>query len=207
MSEILTTKDELLNKLRTYKTSPDNDTIRYKKKIEKQLITCPEFLYALNVNNLESELFDKNENINWDPHTKEPLGEWDRYFGTTGVVRPLLFIPETQTNVKTFVCYQVSFNEMPRLNSIEKYAQISFTIFVHGSDSIDELTGIPRHDLIAAILEEQINWTNIFGTQCMIISDREGLTDNNYITRTIVFQCTMPNSICKNSMVVNKIGR
>ena len=71
---------------------------------------------------------------------------------------------------------------------------------------MDKLTGIPRHDLLAAIIQEQINWTNIFGTQCMIISDQESTIDNNYLVRTFIFQATMPNSIIKNSQIVNKLG-
>ena len=37
----LITKNDLLNKLRLYTKTPDNDTIRYKKKIEQLLIGCP----------------------------------------------------------------------------------------------------------------------------------------------------------------------
>ena len=35
MAEKLTTKNDLLNKLRAYKTTPDDENIQYKKKIEK----------------------------------------------------------------------------------------------------------------------------------------------------------------------------
>ena len=204
--EKLETKEDLLNKLRAYSKTPDNDTIRYKKKIEQKLMNCPELLYALNEKDLKLELFDENDNINWDIKTCEPLGEWDRYFGSTSNIRPFLFIPDTQTNVKHYICYQVNFNETPRYNSIEKYIQVKFTVFVHGNDRIDKLTGIPRHDLLAAIIQEQINWTNIFGTQCMIVSDQESTTDNNYLVRTFIFQATMPNSITKNSAIINKLG-
>lgn len=205
MVEMISRKD-LLKKLRSFKESPDNDTIRYKRKIEKKLMNCPELLYALNEKELESELFDEDGNIKWDIETGEPLGEWDRYFGSTSNIRPFVFIPDTQTNVKHYVCYQVNFTETPRYNSIEKYIQIKFTIFVHGNDRVDKLTGIPRHDLLAAIIQDQINWTNIFGTQCMIISDQESTTDNNYLVRTFILQATMLNAITKNSLVVNKLG-
>lgn len=200
------TKQDMLNKLRAFKETPDNDTIRFKKKIEKKLMGCPELLYALNETKLESELFDDDGNINWDTETGEPLGEWDRYFGSDSNIRPFLFIPDTQAKVKHYICYQVNFTESPRYNSVEKYIQVKFTIFIHGDDRMDDLTGIPRHDLLAAIIQEQINWTNIFGTQCMIISDQESTTDNNYLVRTFIFQATMPNSITKNSTIINKLG-
>lgn len=202
----LITKQDMLNKLRAFKETPDNDTIRFKKKIEKKLMGCPELLYALNETKLESELFDDDGNINWDTETGEPLGEWDRYFGSDSNIRPFLFIPDTQAKVKHYICYQVNFTESPRYNSVEKYIQVKFTIFIQGDDRMDKLTGIPRHDLLAAIIQEQINWTNIFGTQCMIVSDQESTTDNNYLVRTFIFQATMPNSITKNSTIINKLG-
>ena len=199
MSEKLVTKDNLLNKLRAYKTTPDDDVILYKKKIKNALLSNPCLLYALNDKKLESELFDKNGNINWewneDTKQYKPLGEWDRYFGSDSLIRPFLFIPDTQTTVKCYICYQVEFNEMPRYNNIEKYTLITFTIFVHGDDRVDKLTGIPRHDLIASIIRERFNWSSIFGMQAKLISSKESTTDNNYICRTLTFQVLDLNGI------------
>lgn len=201
MAEKLVTKNDLLNKLRAYKTTPDDENIQYKKKIEKALMLNPCLLYALNEKSLESELFDDDGNINWewneDTKEYEPLGEWDRYFGGTSNIRPYLFIPDTQTEVKHYICYQVSFDEMPRYQDTLKYTNVTFTIFVHGNDRNDKLTGIPRHDLIASIIRERFNWSNIFGMQTHIISSKESTTDNNYIVRTLVFQVVDTNGIHK----------
>ena len=192
MAEKLVTKNDLLNKLRAYSKTPDDDNIVYKKKIEKALLSNPCLLYALNEKDLESELFDDDGNINWewneDTKEYEPLGEWDRYFGGTSNIRPYLFIPDTQTDVKHYICYQVSFDEMPRYQDTLKYTNITFTIFVHGNDRNDKLTGIPRHDLIASIIRERFNWSNIFGMQTHLISSKESTTDNNYVVRTLVFR-------------------
>ena len=199
MEEKLVTKDDLLNKLRAYRTTPDDDVILYKQKIKNALLSNPCLLYALNDKKLESELFDKNGNINWewneDTKQYEPLGEWDRYFGSDSLIRPFLFIPDTQTTVKCYICYQVEFNEMPRYNNIEKYTLIIFNIFVHGDDRVDKLTGIPRHDLIASIIREKFNWSSIFGMQAKLISSKESTTDNNYICRTLIFQVLDLNGI------------
>ena len=93
MAEKLVTKNDLLNKLRAYKTTPDDDVILYKQKIKNALLSNPCLLYALNDKKLESELFDKNGNINWewneDTKQYEPLGEWDRYFGSDSLIRPI----------------------------------------------------------------------------------------------------------------------
>ena len=203
MSEKLVTKDDLLNKLRAYKTTPDDENIQYKKKIEKALMLNPCLLYTLNEKSLESELFDDDGNINWkwneDTKEYEPLGEWDRYFGSDSNIRPFLFIPDTQTEVKHYICYQVSFDETPRYQDTLKYTTITFTIFVHGNDRMDKFTGIPRHDLIASIIRERFNWSNIFGMQTHLISSKESTTDNNYLVRTLVFQVVDTNGIYKTS--------
>lgn len=203
MAEKLVTKNDLLNKLRAYKTTPDDENIQYKKKIEKALMLNPCLLYALNEKSLESELFDDDGNINWewneDTKEYEPLGEWDRYFGGTSNIRPYLFIPDTQTEVKHYICYQVSFDEMPRYQDTLKYTNITFTIFVHGNDRNDKLTGVPRHDLIASIIRERFNWSNIFGMQTHLISSKESTTDNNYIVRTLIFQVVDTNEIYNTS--------
>ena len=212
MSEFLTTKEDLLDKLRAYANNPDDDNIKYKDIIRKALLKCPELLYALNNNELEPELFDEDGNLLINEDTGELLGEVDRYFGDNSNIRPSLFIPDTQTTVNSYVCYQVMFDELPRYNSTQKYTNITFTIFVNGKDRTDKLTGIPRHDLIASIIREQFNWSNIFGMQTHLVSSKESTTDNDYLVRTLIFQTTDTNSITytplgEKPLSINKLGR
>lgn len=54
MAEKLVTKNDLLNKLRAYKTTPDDDVILYKQKIKNALLSNPCLLYALDDKTLES---------------------------------------------------------------------------------------------------------------------------------------------------------
>ena len=211
MNENLTTKKELLSKLRNYANNPDDDNIKYKNIIKHTLLNCPELLYSLHDEELESELFD-NENLCMDEETGELLGDVDRYFGDNSYIRPDLFIPDTQTTVNSYVCYQVMFDELPRYQNVQKYTEITFNIFVNGKDRTDKLTGIPRHDLIASIIREKFNWSNIFGMQTHLISSKESVTDNNYLVRTLIFQITDVNSITytplgEKSSYINKLGR
>lgn len=194
MAELKTKKD-LLTKLRAYADNPDDDNIKYKNIIRKALLKCPELLYALNNKELESELFDKDGNLLIDEDTGELLGEVDRYFGDNSNIRPSLFIPDTQTTVNSYVCYQIMFDELPRYQNIYKYNEIIFNIFVNGKDRTDRLTGIPRHDLIASIIRERFNWSSIFGMQTKLISSKESTTDNNYVVRTLIFQIEDTNGI------------
>ena len=212
MTEIIRNKKELLNKLRAYASTPDDDNVRYKEKIHDALLSNAELLYALNNEELESELFDEDGNLLIDEETGELLGEVDRYFGDNSNIRPYLFIPDTQTDVKHYVCYQVMFDELPRYQNVQKYTEITFNIFVNGKDRTDKLTGIPRHDLIASIIREKFNWSNIFGMQTHLIASKESTTDNNYLVRTLIFQITDVNSITytplgEKASYINKLGR
>ena len=215
--ERLETKKDLLKKLRAYSNTPDDETILYKKKIEDALMSNPCLLYALNESSLYKELFDPSDKAHWkydgdrkiyvptedcrinwewdeEKQKYEPLGEWDRYFGNNSNIRPFLFIPDTQTEVKHYICYQVGFDETVRYQPGLKDTFITFTIFVHGNDRMDKLTGIPRHDLIASIIRERFAWSNIFGMQTYLISNKESMTDSNYVVRTLVFELTDLNS-------------
>ena len=196
MSEILTTKDELLNKLRAYADTPDDDNIRIKEQIKDTFLNCPELLYAIHNKELESELFDEDGNLNID-EDGNLTGEVDRYFGENSNIRPFLFIPETQDEVKNYVCYQTSYSDLVRYNDKEKNLIVTFTIFVNGKDSMDKLTGIPRHDLIASIIREKFAWIGLEISTTTPFGDKESTTDNNYLVRTLQYEVTLPNSICK----------
>lgn len=191
----LKTKEELLNKLRAYAFTSDDDVIKYKNIVKNKLLDCPELLYSLNDEEFISELFDDNGNMVVD-EDGNLIGDVDKYFGENSLIRPVITFPGTQTEVKNFLCYQVGFENTPRYgNGFQKYTQIIFTIFVNNQNLVDALTGIPRHDLIGSILRERFNWSNIFGMQTHLISNKESTTDNDYVVRTLVFQITDLNSM------------
>lgn len=196
---MILTKNDMLQKLRRYTTTPDDDIIRCKQKIKEKLLKCPELLFLLNNKELETELFNEDGTLNaeYDETTKEiiPLGEWDRYFGYN--IRPFIFVPETQTKTDNFLCYTVGFREIPRYNDTECYMQVIFTILCNSAQeqAIDIFTGQSRADLISAVLREKFNWSNIFGSQCKIVSNQEDIRDTNYISRNVILEFTLPNGI------------
>ena len=87
-----------------------------------------------------------------------------------------------------------------------KYGQIIFYIICDREEIYDEKTGIARHDLLAALITDEFNWTNMFGTQIHLISDKPVAIDNQYVGRTLIFEQTTTNSIIKDKKVVNKYG-
>lgn len=189
------TKTELINKLIDYSKSPDDDNIRYKEKIKKILLSTPELLYALHDKDLEHELFNDDGTLNTE-------GEWDNYWGENSLIRPYLFFPQTSTHKKNYICYQTMFNELMRGNNVEKYLNITFTVFVNSGDIIDKYTGIPRHDLIAAILRERFAWEGFEISKTKPTFNKESVMDNTYLVRTLQFEIVLPNelSITKNGI-------
>ena len=193
---------DMLNKLRAYTSNPDDDNIRIKNQIKDLFLHCPELLYALNDKELENELFNIDGSLNVDENG-EPLGEWDRYFGDTSLIRPFLFVPNIQTDTKNYICYQTSYSNLVNGNNMEKKLIITFTIIVNGHNKVDNLTGIPRHDLIAGIIREKMAWVGLDISTPVPISDIETTTDKNYLVRTIEYLVILPNSITKTKNNIN----
>lgn len=196
------TKENICEELNAYAITPDDDAIRIKELIKQELLHCPELLYALNNKDHVGQLFDADGNLDEE-------GEWDLYFNDN--VRPYTFFPESQSVAKNYVCYKTEFEDVTRYNAIEKYMRITFMVLCDVHDIIDPDTGLARHDLIGSIIRERFNWSNIFGTQVKLVSNKESVTDNNYITRTMIFQGLTPNSIVRTdkngTRIINNVVR
>ena len=87
-----------------------------------------------------------------------------------------------------------------------KYGQVIFNIVCDVKEIFDKNTGIARHDLLAALITDEFDWTNLFGTQVHLVSDKPISIDNNYVGRTLIFEQTTTNSIIKDKKVINKSG-
>ena len=164
--------------LLAFKTHVDCDDIRFKELIKEKLLDNRFIVHVLNNKELE-----------------EADAEPDDYFNVN--IKPMYMIPEIQTKTSAFLCYEVSFNEVKKYNTVIKVGQIIFYILCHKEDLIDVETGIARHDLLAALVLDQFNWTNIFGMQVHCVQDKPGVTDNDYALRTLIFEGEFVNSIAK----------
>lgn len=160
------------------KNVPDADNIKYKEIIKKSLINNDLIIYLLNNKDLES--------IEADPSD---------YLGVN--ILPAYMIHPTQHNVQNYICYEVGYRELERYNSKMKLLQITFYILCEEKNNIEKRTGIARHDLIGAIIMDIFNWSNLFGGQIHCVSDVPSVTDNDYATRTIIFEQTTDNNLTK----------
>lgn len=182
---------EQIQELRQYKVVMDDDNVRFKEIIKKNLIDDPLLIYLLNNKELEEDEADPSD-----------------YLGIN--ILPMYLIHPTQHNVQNFICYDVQFKEVPRYNDTLKYVDVIFYILCEEKNNIEKLTGIARHDLIAARIKHIFNWTNKFGSQCHVVSDVPSVTDSDYATRTLTFELLMPKDIVKtkngSSNVINRLG-
>ena len=120
-----------LEELRRLRNEPDEVDVRYKQIIKQRLLTNNKIIFLIHNKELED-------------------AEPDEYLGVN--ILPYYLIAPTQTNVKNYICFETSFDEVSRGNSVMKIQQIIFYILCHHSDiTVAELSSA-RHDMIAAEL-------------------------------------------------------
>lgn len=169
---------EQVKALRDLKRLPDSDDIRYKEIIKKSLIENPLVIYLLNNKKLEEDGADPSD-----------------YLGEN--ILPYFLIHPTQHDVQNFICYEVSYDELQRYNSNMKKQQVIFYVLCEEKNNIEKLTGIARHDLLAAQIIDIFNWSNLFGAQIHLVSDVPSVVDNDYACRTLVFEQETDNNLAK----------
>lgn len=161
-----------------FKETIDSDNIKIKQKIKKTLLNNRFIIHVLNNKELE-----------------EAEAEPDDYFGVN--ILDYYMISPTQHNVQNFICYETNYDELNRYNSTVKIMQVVFYILCEQKNIKDEDTGIARHDLLAALIQDQFNYTNMFGSKLKLVSDVCGVVDTNYAGRTLTFEQVTDNNVIK----------
>ena len=153
----------------------NDDIIEMKRLIKQHLIDDVDILEALN-----------NPDIDMDSP--------DEFLDNNifGFIR----IPTTQDTVRNFICFTVNDIEENRFNEVMKTQYIQFNAICHLDDMKTEY-GIDRHDLLGYLIRDIFNWTNIFGLQFKLITNKESTIDSDYYCRTLQFEATKPNSLNK----------
>lgn len=165
--------------LLAFKNNVDSDNIKIKEQIKQNLLDNRFIIHVLN--NLELEESD---------------AEPSDYYGVN--ILPYYMIHDTQTDVKNYICFEVGYKDLSRDNNKSvKLLRIIFYILCQEKNGIDEETGIARHDLLAALIQDQFNFTNYFGRKIELISDEPSIVDTNYFCRTMVFGQTTDNNLVK----------
>ena len=150
----------------------DDDIIRKKRLIEQ--ILCA-----------DEDIIEILDNPNLDPSVPEDyIGE--NIFG-------FLRVPGTQDVSKNFITFIV--DDMGRTpgNQVMKSQYVQFVVFVH-KDLVKTKYGMARHDLLGYLIRDIFNLSNKLGPQMELVSNREGIADNDFYTRTLKFELIDDNS-------------
>lgn len=150
----------------------DDDIARKKRKIEQILYSDPDIIEVL-------------DNPDLDPSCPEEYVH-NNIFG-------FLRIPGTQDVTKNFITFTVDDVELSPNNRVMKSQFVQFVVFVH-KDSIDTAYGMYRHDLLAYLIRDIFNLSNVLGPQMELVSNKEYVTDADYHTRTLRFELIDDNS-------------
>lgn len=185
-------------RLASLKYVTDYDSIRIKEIIKQKLLANDDIIHVLDNKELQ-----------------EAEAENDEYFWVN--IRPSYIIPETQTESQNFICFSVGYENVERnftnstrtYNDLQRHLHITFVILCEQKNLKDRDTGIARHDLLAALIQNEFNFTNYFGRKIELISDQESVVDSRYCVRTLVFSQITDNNITKTqygspSRIVNK---
>lgn len=151
----------------------DDDTIRKKRIIERVLYSDPDIVEVIN-----------------DPDIDTSCPEELIYSS----IYPFIRIPGVQDKSKNFITFSISNIGNVPSNKAMKNQYVQFVIFVH-KDLVNTKYGMARHDCLGYLIKDIFHLSNKLGTQMELISDVEGATDTNYITRTLKFELTTDNSI------------
>lgn len=131
----------------------------------------------------DEDVFEVIDNPNIDPTMPEDLLYVNLY--------PFIRIPGTKDETLTYICYSVDDMAANDRNDRMKQQYIQFVVFVH-KDLVKTKYGVARHDLLGYILRDLFNRSHLFGHELKLVSDREGVTDTDYTTRTLKFQLITP---------------
>jgi hypothetical protein len=150
----------------------DDDIVSKKRIIGQMLYSDPDIIEVL-------------DNPALDPSCPE------EYMYTN--IYPFIRIPGTQDVSKNFITFTVDDTERIPSNTVMKTQTVQFVIFVH-KDNIKTKYGMARHDLLGYLIRDIFNLSNKLGPQMELISNREGVTDTDYHTRTLRFELIDDNS-------------
>lgn len=168
-------RDHLLQ----YRKVLDDDNTKLKEEIKSLLVNNKYICHVLNNTELE-----------------ESDAEPEEYFGES--IFPFYIIPEVQSKVNNYICFETGFKETNwRDHRTSKQQQIVFYILCDVKNGIDKETGLARHDLLGALINEAMCQTIFSGGRAHLESDTPGATDKSYILRTLVYEINTDANLVK----------
>ncbi|QHJ85086.1 MAG: hypothetical protein [Bacteriophage sp.] len=109
-------------------------------------------------------------------------------------VYPFLKIPDVQSVAKNFICYEVNDLEDYGANNVMMRRQITIRVMCDASE-VDTPYGIPRQDVLAMLIDERMQWTEVFGSRLEKVYDAGKTSENGYYYRNMYYEQTTPNNL------------
>lgn len=162
--------------LLAFKKTVDSDDVAIKEQIKKTILQDPRIIHVLNNDELDED---------------EP----DSYYGVN--ILPMYMITPTQTNVQNFICFEINYDTLDRYNFTVKELEIVFYILCEQKNNYYGNTGIARHDLLAALIQDDFNYKDSLAGKLRLVSDVASVVDNSYSARTMKFQVRTDNNLVK----------
>lgn len=163
--------EEDKQRLLSYRNTLDSDDIKLKQEIKNILLSRKDIIHVLNNQELEKE-------------EAEP----DDYFGVN--IFPFYLVSDTQHNVQNYICFETNSERVNRYaETVYKRQQIIFYVLCETKNCIDTETSLPRHDLLSALILDAFNYKVMSCGRIHISVSKPSVTDNNYCTRTLIFEC------------------
>lgn len=150
----------------------DDDIIRKKRIIEQ-------ILYS------DEDIIEILDNPSLSPDTPEDYVDENIF--------SFLRIPGTQDVSKNFITFIVDDMGRTPNNQVMKSQYVQFVVFVHKS-LVKTQYGVKRHDLLGYLIRDIFNLSNCLGPQMELVSNKEGIADNDFCTRTLKFELIDDNS-------------
>ena len=172
----------------------------YKSIIMKELLNDQDIL-----NTLHNENLAKNIKKKLDDSGNPVLVDGEEIYEIDGTgyqdvaIFNFLKVPDIQSEVKNFICFEVNDIEIPRLSTVLMTKNIIFRTISHESDYKTDY-GIARQDLLAAIIKSKFDWSNMFGMHLELCSDRGRVAENGYYYREFVYETTTANNLVNKSL-------
>lgn len=117
-----------------------------------------------------------------------------------------LKIPDSQSKVKNFICFEVNHLDVSYQNKIMITKQVIIRTVSH-KDDVETIYGIDRQDLLGALIKERLQWSNLLGTQLVKTYDAGKVAENGYYYRNIYFTQITPNGLQNRVMSNHLDGR
>lgn len=150
----------------------DDDIIRKKRRIEQILYSDEDIIEILDNPNLSPDAPEEYVNEN---------------------IFSFLRVPGTQDTSKNFITFIIDDMGRTPNNQVMKSQYVQFVVFVH-KDLVKTKYGVDRHDLLGYLIRDIFNLSNCLGPQMELVSNKEGIADNNFSTRTLKFELIDDNS-------------